>query len=390
MRALLVLAVPLLIAASAPVLPEGESIDAALKRATAEAAASDARGRQLEQAAGKARDDASRMRARQAAAAEAIAAAEARISAADAQVRLIAANLAIRRATLREQQRPVSALLGGLVMMARRPPLLAIADERSTQELVRVRILLDSTLPVIRRRTAALAAELAGGQRLALAAEKARSDLLRSRNELTERRREFAALESEALRRAESYGGEALSVGDVALASGEAAERLAAEVQGGRSGTQLAADLAQLGPAPSRPVPPEGKGPVAPFAYLLPSNAPVIEGVGSVSPSGVRARGLTLATDRGDPVIVPALGTVRFAGPFRDYDGVVIIDHGGGWMSLIVNVSSSLRTGTRVRLGEPLGRALGRLGVELSKGGDRVSPALIAGSSGLSNASKPG
>ena len=32
---------------------------------------------------------------------------------------------------------------------------------------------------------------------------------------------------------------------------------------------------------------------------------------------------------------------MSFSGPFRDYDGVLIIDHGGGWMSLIVNVASS-------------------------------------------------
>jgi hypothetical protein len=39
-----------------------------------------------------------------------------------------------------------------------------------------------------------------------------------------------------------------------------------------------------------------------------------------------------------------------------------------------------------VRLGQPLGRALGPLSVELSQNGRRMSPALIAGSSApLSN-----
>ena len=75
------------------------------------------------------------------------------------------------------------------------------------------------------------------------------------------------------------------------------------------------------------------------------------------------------------------VGTIRFAGPFRDYDGVLIIDHGGGWMSLLVNVSSELKQGDKVRLGQPLGRALGPLQVELSQNGRRISPALIAGSS---------
>ncbi len=56
----------------------------------------------------------------------------------------------------------MASLLAGLAMMARRPPLLALAGDRSgTDEFVRVRLLLDSSLPVIRRRTAALSAQLA-------------------------------------------------------------------------------------------------------------------------------------------------------------------------------------------------------------------------------------
>jgi len=69
----------------------------------------------------------------------------------------------------------------------------------------------------------------------------------------------------------------------------------------------------------------------------------------------------------------------------------VIIDHGKGWMSLIVGVASPLKAGDRVTLGDTLGRALGPIEVELSQNGRRVSPALIAGSSQtLSNRGKAG
>jgi septal ring factor EnvC (AmiA/AmiB activator) len=107
----------------------------------------------------------------------------------------------------------------------------------------------------------------------------------------------------------------------------------------------------------------------------------VTQGVAAVSDSGVQARGLTLATNRGASVNAPAAGTVRFSGPFRGYDGVLIIDHGGGWLSLIVNVASPLHPGDRVQPGDPVGRALGPLEVELSQNGRQMSPALIAGSS---------
>ncbi len=387
----LLLVAPLLLAASAPVQLAAETVDAALARARSEASAADARARRLEQVASRARSDAARLGALQASAAEAIAAAEARISAADAQGRLIAANIAARRERLQEQQQPVASLLAGLVMMARRPPLLALAGDSSMEEFVRVRLLLDASLPVIRKRTAALSAELAEGRRLERAALAARQALAASRNELAGRQRQFAGLEARALRLAERSSGAALGAGDVALAVGEEVETLSGEAAGRRSALRLAAELAAIGPAPPRPVPPEGRAQVPPLAYQLPARARIVEGLGEISPSGVRSRGLTLATRRGVEVVAPAAGIVRFAGPFRDYDGIAIIEHGGGWMSLIVNVASTLRPGTRVAAGDRLGRALGPLGVELSHNGRHASPALIAGSSQtLSNRAKGG
>ena len=385
------LAFPLLLAASGPVPPPAETVDQELQRARGEAHAADLRAQRLEQVAGRARGEAAKLRALQLAAAEAIAAAEARISAADAERRLIAGQIAARRQRLEQQQRPVASLLAGLAMMARRPPLLALTSHSSMEEFVRVRLLLDASLPVIRRRTAALTGELAEGQRLEARAVAARSGLARSRDELAGKRREFAQLEARALRSAERSGGAALGAGDVALAMGEDVERLTSESERRRSAGQIAAELAVLGSAPLRPAPPEGRAPRPALDYRLPASARVLIGLGEVNASGVRSRGLTLATLRGAPVTVPAAGIIRFAGPFRDYDGIAIIDHGGGWMSLIVNVRSSLAPGTKVSAGEPLGRALGELGVELSQNGQHLSPALIAGSSAkLSNKPKGG
>lgn len=357
------------------------------KRALAEARAADAQVAKLEKAADQAQDEVERIRAQQAAAAEAIAAAEARISAADASARLIAAQIAARRERLRKESAPATALLGGLAVMAERPPLLAILDQGSTREFVRVRLLLDSTLPAIRARTASLRSELERGRQLQQNAERARADLIGSRNALAERKREFAALESKAVKIAQRRGGEALGAGDVALARSEEAARLTSELRRSDAAREIAVEMSRLPPPPVRPGTQAAKDD-APFAYLLPV-APITEGLGSVAPNGVRSRGLTLATSRGAEVAVPASGTLRFSGPFRSYDAVVIIDHGGGWMSLILNVASPLKAGEKVQAGQPLGRALGRIGVELSRNGRHVSPALIAGSSqSLSKAGK--
>lgn len=371
-----------LLAASALAQTADQPLDGALKAALVEQAGADAETARLEQAAASARTEADRLRAQQAAAAQAIDAAEARIGAANARLQLASAYVAAHRQQLATEQQPVSSLLAGLATMARRPPLLVFADRGGTDELVKVRLLLDATLPVIRSRTSRLSAELAQGQRLQQSALAARAELGRSRDNLAVRQKAYAALERKAVSQELASEGQALGTGDVAIAAGENVERLRGEQANSRSIRALARELASReDAAPLSPFAPESGSPAPSFAYQLPAAAPVSEGLASVNSSGVQSRGLTLATSRGAAVAVPADGIVRFAGPFDDYDGVLIIDHGGGWISLMVNVASELRVGDRVHIGDAAGRALGPLQVELSHNGRRISPALIAGSS---------
>jgi septal ring factor EnvC (AmiA/AmiB activator) len=388
----LIVTLPVLAAASAPVQRLVAPFNAELAQARAEQAAAEAETAKLQKLATDATDDASRLRAEQEAAAQGIDAAEARITASDMQLRLAATYVAAHRQRLAMEQRPIASLLAGLATMAERPPLLALADKSGTDELVKVRILLDSTLPVIRARTGRLSSQLASGERLQRQAFEARDALVRSRRELSSRREQFAALEQRALDRAQASGSQALGAGDAAIAAGEDVERLRGSEQGSRDALRLAADLASEQPAPARPLRAEGTPPPTfPFAYRLPIASRVVEGLGAVNASGVQSRGLTLAASRGEALSAPADGLVRYSGPYRDYDGILIIDHGGGWLSLIVNVATPLQAGAKLRLGDPIGRTLGPIQVELSQNGRRVSPALIAGSSAtLSKAGKGG
>jgi septal ring factor EnvC (AmiA/AmiB activator) len=380
-RLALVLLLSPLLTASALAQDGAQPLDAALKQALADQAAAEQQTVKLEQAAAGAQNEAARLHAQQAAAAQAIDAAEARIGAANARLQLASAFVAAHRQQLAVEQQPISSLLAGLATMARRPPLLVLADRGSIDELVKVRLLLGATLPVIRSRTSQLSAQLAEGKRLQQSALAARAELGRSRDNLAQRQRAYAALEQKAVARALASEGQALGAGDVALAAGEDVEKLRSEQANNLSIRSVAAQLAGEDAAPLSPFGSEGGNPAPPFAYQLPAAATVTEGLASVNTSGVQSRGLTLATFRGAAVTAPGDGIVKFAGPFRDYDGVLIIDHGGGWLSLIVNVASELHAGDRVRLGDPLGRALGPLQVELSHNGRRISPALIAGSS---------
>jgi len=378
--ALLLTTVPLLLAAaSAPVGVDAEPVDVELKRTRQEARAAEIEMLRLEQAASKARDEVARLAAERLAAAAAIAASEAEISAADAQVRLAEAQVSMRAARLAERQAPLAALLAGVVSMGRRPPLLSIADSSSIGEFVRVRALLDTTLPVIRTRTAALSGQLAESRHAQASARQAREQLNGARQKLERRQQRFAELEDKATERAARLGAGAVGAADVMIASSESEAQALSAAQRRGNALRLAAELGALPPAPTRPGP--AKIQQAPLAYRLPIAARLSEGVGAVNDNGIRSRGLGFDAVRGDRVIVPADGIIAFAGSFRRHDGVVIIDHGGGWMTLMTGVRAERSKGERVKAGEPLGRALGSMTVELSTNGTPVSAALIAGSS---------
>ena len=379
--ALLLIAPLLLAAGSAPVQPPAETADAELVRARAEAEQATKRLASLEARAKRAGDEAERLHAEQLAAAGAIEEAEARISASNAALRLAQARVALAEQRLAKRRAPLAALLAGLATMGRQPPLLTLADHGSVDEMVRVRALLDATMPIIERRSAALTAELAERRKLASAAATARGELTRDRQRLAERQQRFTELEAKASARAARLSGEAFGATDRVLASGESLESAGSDAERLREGRKAASELVALDFAPPRPMRGDSPMPPTDFAYTLPVAAPLLDGVGSVDGAGIVSRGLSFATTRGAAVMAPADGTIAFAAPFRGEDGLVIIDHGGRWTSLLLGVASDRPRGTRVKRGEPLGRALGPVGVELRRGGVPVSPALIAASS---------
>lgn len=389
--ALLLLSLPLLLATagSAAVAPARLTLDQALERARSEAAAAERRAAALGAAAGQSQGEVERLRAGQAAAAAAIEASEARITAADLALARANAEVARREARLAERRAPVAALLAGLANMGRQPPLLAIADGTSVDELVRVRALIDTTMPVIARRSAALAVELSDGQRLAGAAAAARSELAAGRAALAERRRRFAELEQAAAERAAALAAAAFLAEEETIGGGEQIGELGSASAAAAAARTNARRLAALDFAAPRPGHPDPRPTRAGIDYALPTSAPLVDGLGTVSPVGVRSRGLSFATPRGAALTVPADGRIAFAGPFREHDGVVIIDHGRGWTTMMINVATRLKRGALVRRGDRLGTALGDLSLELREGGTPRSAALIAGSSAkLSNAGK--
>ena len=357
---------------------------AALEQAKREAEQAQSRYRELDRQARRATGQAERARAEGEALAARLQAAEASLTAAERRIALVAARQAAQRERLAARQQPLIRLTAALQTMARRPAALALVQPGSVQDTVHVRSLLAATLPEIRRRTAALRAEVEVGNALRRQYERSRAELLVSRRELQTRRVELARFEADQRTRSEQLTGLAVVQSDRALVFGEEAQALARVVGTRRYQAALAASLARLpGPVP-RPGS-DGEAEVRPrLPYLLPVEGRLVTGVGEISDGGVHSRGLTFATSPRARIVAPANGRILFAAPFRSYGNVVIIDHGRGWSTVVTDLESlDVARGQMVRRGTLLGRAgleSPQVTVELRRQGRPVPVAqLIAG-----------
>lgn len=380
---LLAVFVPALAAASVPVEPARETLSAALARTKAETKAAELRVAVLKRREQAAASEAARLRLEQQRAAADIALTEARLAAANVALTAARAGMAIRKARLDHQRAPLADLLAGLVTMGRRPPFVALADTRSITQLVRVRALIDATMPVIAQRSAALQGELREGRQLASTVATARDVVEASRAALVDQQRRFATLEGQASARAAALRASTSGAEDQVMAGGEAVLDLGDEAAAAVAARALAREVARPPLAPPRPFAPDSRKMVSPLAYRLPTTSPVSEGLGTVSAAGIRSRGIRFATPRGTPIVAPAPGRILFANAFRQHDGIVVIDHGKGWTSVLINVVPDVDAGDRVTAGGPVGRALGDVQLELRERGQPRSAALIAGSSSM-------
>lgn len=347
-------------------------------KAASQAAAE--RSARLERAAANEKDQAIQARAQEAAVAAHIQQIEADIAAGQARIAIIDRLLAAQRTRLAVRQGPVTRLMAALQSLARRPAMISVVQPGSVDDLVHVRAVLSNTLPVIRARTADVRADLSRTRQLQAGATAATKALADSRTQLEEQRLSLTRLEAEHRMRSRALGRDALFESDRAIALGEHARDIVDLMD--QLGNQAATreELESLpGPLPRPPRPGEVASPVDTVSwshsappYRLPVVGRVVTGLGELSDAGVRSRGLTIASAKEAQVIAPAAGRVAYAGPFRGYGTIVIIDHGGGWTSLISGLGTvSARVGDRVGQGAPIGQASGgddpRVTIELRR-----------------------
>lgn len=364
-----------------------------LKRAEAARDAAVARVRALEAKANAAAREMSAIDTDLIAAAADSTAREEAAYAAEEQLMILADESQTASNSLSADQAALDDLLAALMTFgSRRPPALATSPEDSAAA-IRAAILMSDAAPALSKRATELKTQIDTINRLAAETREQQANLSSATGALAARREEIAALAEEKRRATSSLNAE------TAAARAES-KRLAAEADTLRD---LLASLAKSAPAkpsvkppPKTPAKPPAKPSTAPaatppaaVAVRPPSSgaAPLQPAVGTrlyrfgQTVEGEKQEGLTLTTRASAQVVAPLDARVQYAGVFRSYGLMVILDVGNDVLVVVSGLDALYpEAGQWVLAGEPIGRMTDRkspspeLYLEVRRKGQPVDP----------------
>ena len=274
------------------------------------------------------------------------------------------------RAALRRKQFAMAGTLGALQRLSLNPPQTMLAFPDAPKRMVRSAMLLRAALPRMREDAESLRAGLREiariekDTRLQLASlETASRALEKERERLVGVQRRKARLLKETVSegrdidaRMAELAGRAKSIRELlARIEEERKRREKAEEERRRREADAPAkpsrdtDVALNRPPGVRPFPIRG-------TITVPTSAPILRRYGQRNARGVTERGITFATRPSAQIVAPHDGLVAFAGPFEGYGQILIIEHDGGYHTLLAGLDRlDTATGQWVLAGEPVG-----------------------------------
>lgn len=344
----------------------------ALLEAKEKAKTAERRSELLRQEASNSENAADRLVAQRALLSAEIAAAEAQIEAANARISIISRRQREQRTHLGQQSEPILRLNAALQQMTGRPTALMMAQPGHREDYIHLRAVMATVQPQIVRRTSRLRQQIAVQNELRSQELLALKTLDDARARLSGRRTALAKLEGNARGKANALAADAAIEFERAIAQGERARDIVGSIDTQRVSSAKAAELALLdGPMMRQDQRRNIQG--GKNAYILPVRGNVASGFLELNITGYRERGMRIFAPPSAPILAPADGTISFAGRYRSYGNIIIIEHGNGWSSLITNISAvQVEVGQPVRQGSMIG-LVGKdpteIGIELRKNG---------------------
>ena len=297
---------------------------------------------------------------------------ETKMAAAEARLRPLDAREHEIRSSLDSRRSEIAEVLAALQRAGRRaPPALLVRPQDALQSL-RTAMLLGSVVPDMRARAEKLVADLGElvGLRKSIAAERDR--MAADRDKLNDDQARLAALVDERQRQQSSVEKDMAAEAARAVALSRQADNLQGLIAKMEQDLKSAAKAAEIASQRGAPAPLNGKpnlaalkdpgrlSPAIAFAsakglLALPVNGRKIRNFGGSDGVGGVEKGISLATRPGAQVTTPCDGWVVYAGPFRSYGQLLILNAGGGYHVLIAGMERiSVNIGQFVLTGEPV------------------------------------
>jgi septal ring factor EnvC (AmiA/AmiB activator) len=297
---------------------------------------------------------------------------ETRIGDAEARLRPLDAREQQIRSSLDSRRSEIVEVLAALQRAGRRaPPALLVRPEDALQSL-RTAMLLGSVVPEMRAQAERLVGDLSEliGLRKTIATE--RDQLGVDRDKLKGDQVQLASLVEERQRKQSAIEKDLEAEGARALALARQADSLQGLIAKMEQDLKSAAKAAEIASLQGTPAALNGKpnlkalkdpgrlSPAIAFGsakglFALPVNGVKIREFGGSDGVGGAEKGISLATRAGAQVTTPCDGWVVYAGPFRSYGQLLILNAGGGYHVLIAGMERiSVNIGQFVLTGEPV------------------------------------
>ncbi|HWA50668.1 MAG TPA: peptidoglycan DD-metalloendopeptidase family protein [Dongiaceae bacterium] len=335
----------------------------------------------------------------------------------------LTAREAARSAELAQKRGQLSRTLMALERLSLRPSQAAFFSDRPAVDEARAARLLTAATQALDARARQLQSDLAEIQELHEATTAKQEELAASVRNLAKQNRQLGALleaksklrdatqqqNAEQRRRQEELASQARDLKDLldrlaAAAAAEAERQRQAEAAAAAAAAEAAEDESEaaetdeeagsvqtaarppqpdLAVALSTPPPVDLRSfPSADASLTRPARGDIVAKFGERTEAFGEGKGLVFSTRPGAQIVSPFDGQIVFEGPFRSYGQILIIEHRGGYHTVLAGLSHvAVAVGQWLKAGEPVGamaEAPGthpQLYVELRRGGVPFDPA---------------
>ena len=379
-------------------LPDAETLDSNLDQVEKALQNGAARKRDLDALANSVEQELQRLRQALVQAAAATQQREAELTAVEDKLADLKSKRTLSAASLGTKKRQLAQVSGALRRLAARPPIAMVASPADPLDTVHTAMLLSSVAPALRRDARQLATEIARHEAVERGILDEKRRLASATAGLDRERETVAALLAEKQKARQSMAKERSAVVDrlnALAASARDLRDLMQKIERHKAAEDTA--RARLSTMVQKDAAPSAESTVAPGAAPA-GTADTTTGTGTLSPDfvadlpqgpeisaskggltfpaageisqryglanrlGLTEQGVVIATRENAQVVAPFDGKVIYAGPFRGYGQIVMIEHGQDYLTLMAGMSAiDVQVGQGVLAGEPVAR-MGKIG----------------------------